>query len=336
MTEILEITEHKIDAEVAFISQSGGHTGSFFDIGENRGFPFNKVVSIGNQCDLKIQDFIEYFSHDPNIKVISCYIEQVKNVIDFKTRLQQAAKKKPVIFWKGGQTEEGIIAAKSHTGSIHSSYDVFSAAISQNGGIIADTIEELADLTLGSLRLATEKLGKNVAISVPGGGSCVEMTDQAVKYGLNVPALNVTTQERIQALIQSVNTSTRNPVDLGVYGWLPKVYGDVLKIIATDPNIDIVFFYMMLERLPRFIERVKDASLGKSFIRNIRMAFKNSKKPFIAIIPNFNVTNTKITQSRKEFVDGLSQTRIPYFESMQRAAVVINKLIDYQKWLNKP
>ncbi|MHA1311797.1 MAG: CoA-binding protein [Candidatus Helarchaeota archaeon] len=334
MTEIMEIKDQKVPAQTAFISQSGGHTGSFFGIGENRGFPFNKVVSIGNQCDLTIQDFIEYFTHDNQIKVISIYIEQVKNAKNFCSILSSCAKKKPLIFWKGGETKEGMIAATSHTGAISSSYKVFNAVIRQNGGIVVHSIEELADLTLGSLYLDNKKIGKNVAIMVPGGGSCVEMTDQAAKFGLNIPKLHIETQLEIQKYIQKINTNTRNPIDLGVYGWLPKIYGDVLIEIAKDDQIDVIVFYMMIERLPTFVERIQDKSLDKSFLRNIKRAQKSTSKPFIGIIPNFNVNDIEITKYRKNFIEGLCKLGIPNFESMERAANVISKLLIYKQWKN--
>jgi len=333
ITEILEIPDQKVPAKVAFISQSGGHTGAFFGISENRGFPLNKAISIGNQCDLTIQDFLKYFADDKDIEVISCYIEQVKNGHNFCEILNYTSLKKPVIFWKGGQTKEGLLAASSHTGAISSSYEIFKSAVEQHGGIITNSMEELSDLTLGSLYLKKYSLGRNVAVMVPGGGSCVEMTDQAIKFGLNVPELDKNTQDNIQQYIQDVNTNTRNPIDLGVFGWLSKVYGNALKILSKDPNIDIIIFYMMMERIPHFVDRIKEENLHRSFLRNIKRAFKYSPKPFIVIIPNFNVNNLKITKYRKEFVEGLVKLRIPYFESMERAANVVLKLIKYQNWL---
>ena len=215
MTECMEIKHDH--GEVGFISQSGGHTGSFFYIGENRGFPFNKLVSIGNQIDLTIQDFIEYFAQDDEIKVISCYLEKVKKPDQFLSVLREVTQKKPVIFWKGGQTPQGTIAAASHTGAISSSYGVFKSAIIQNGGIMTESFDELADLTLGSLFLAKKPIGNNVGIIVPGGGSAVEMTDDADKHGFIVPELTQETQDNIQSNIQKINTNT--PEILWTWGY---------------------------------------------------------------------------------------------------------------------
>ena len=311
-TEILEIRDDAI-GDVAFISQSGGHAGSFYYIGEKRGFSFNKLVSIGNQCDLTIQEFIEYFAQDEGIKVISVYLEKIKNVHDFLHILNESSRKKPVIFWKGGRTKEGLKAASSHTGAISSSYDVFKAAIKQNGGLIAESIEELADLTLGSRCLHDKKLGKNVGMIVPGGGSAVEMTDEAVKQGFKVPQLSKETQDKIQEIIQKVNTNVENPVDMGVLGWIPINYGKTIAFVAEDSNIDVIVFYLMIERLPKFKERMQDQRLEKSFLRRIKIAKNKSDKAFICILPNFVVTNPEVTILRKEFINGLIDLKIPHF-----------------------
>ncbi len=331
MTECMEIKNDH--GEIGFISQSGGHTGSFFYIGENRGFPFNKLVSIGNQIDLTIQDFIDYFGKDDEIKVISSYLEKVKKPTEFLKILRDTTQKKPVIFWKGGQTEQGIIAAASHTGAISSSYNVFKNAIMQNGGIITESFDELADLTLGSLFLAKKPLGENVGIIVPGGGSAVEMTDEADKYGFIVPELKKETQENIQEKIQKINTNTRNPIDMGVLGWIPINFGNTIFFMTQDPNIDIVVFYFMIERVPKFIERMQDKHLVKSFLRNIKKAIKNTEKPIICILPNFVVNQEFETKLRKDFTDGLYKLKIPHFTSMGAAMNALKKIKRYQNFI---
>jgi len=331
VTEILDIPAEVGD--MAFLSQSGGHTSSFFYIGTNRGIPFNKVVSIGNQCDLTLQDFIEYFGNDEQIKVISCYVERIKDIHRFLEVLRHVSQKKPVIFWKGGATSEGIIAASSHTGAISSSYEIFKAVINQHGGIIAESMEELADLTLGARILAKKPLGRKIAIVVPGGGTAVEMTDETVRNGLEVPELPAETREKIQGLVQDVNTSTRNPVDLGILGWISDVFAKTIAYLAEAP-VDIVVFYLMTERVPDMAERLGDHAFNKSFLRKIKLAMRTSTKPLICVLPNFNINDPEIAIIRRNLIQGLNKMNIPYFPSMMRAANVISKLIKYQKFVN--
>jgi N-methylhydantoinase B/oxoprolinase/acetone carboxylase alpha subunit len=169
-----------------------------------------------------------------------------------------------------------------------------------------------------------------VGMLVPGGGSCVEMTDEAAKQGLQVPALKRHTQEKIQDQIQKVNTNTRNPVDLGVLGWIPLTFAKAMSLLAADENIDVVAFYFMIERLKDFMQRLGEKSLEQPFLESIGEVVGQSSKAFLCILPNFVVTDQEITRLRKRFIDGLSELKIPHFPSMDRAAKVIKKLIQYK------
>jgi acyl-CoA synthetase (NDP forming) len=52
------------EGPVAFIGQSGWASQNFIGMGDKRGLRFSKVVSVGNQADMAIEDFLEYFGGD--------------------------------------------------------------------------------------------------------------------------------------------------------------------------------------------------------------------------------------------------------------------------------
>ncbi len=135
---------------VAFLGQSGWVSENIVLMGYERGLRFSKVISIGNQSDLTIEDFLEYFAADAETKVIVCYIEGIKRGREFLQLSKQISKKKPIIVWKGGRTEAGIRAAASHTGSLASDDAVLDAALKQGGIASAQNLEELIDLAVGS------------------------------------------------------------------------------------------------------------------------------------------------------------------------------------------
>ncbi|MCK7503455.1 MAG: hypothetical protein MZV70_04655 [Desulfobacterales bacterium] len=64
----------------------------------------NKVVSIGNKCDVDEADLIDYFQNDET-EVIGMYLE---NIADGR-KLMEAARKsrKPVLIYKVGQNQRG-------------------------------------------------------------------------------------------------------------------------------------------------------------------------------------------------------------------------------------
>ena len=50
---------------IAFIAQSGNVSENFISRGYELGLRYSKVVSIGNQSNLTIEDFLEYFAAEP-------------------------------------------------------------------------------------------------------------------------------------------------------------------------------------------------------------------------------------------------------------------------------
>ncbi len=64
--------------EIAILSQSGGISASIIRATVNSGVTANCGISIGNQCDLCIEDFLEWFDTHNDIKLIAGYIEDLK------------------------------------------------------------------------------------------------------------------------------------------------------------------------------------------------------------------------------------------------------------------
>ena len=86
---------------ISYIIQSGGVAvlvmeSLYYDL-----VGVNKVVSIGNKCDVDEADLIDYFQNDET-EVIGIYLENVAN----GRKLMDAAKKsrKPVLIYKVGKT----------------------------------------------------------------------------------------------------------------------------------------------------------------------------------------------------------------------------------------
>ena len=133
---------------IAFLGQSGGITSSFVAMATTRDIRLNKVVSYGNQIDLRLEDYLEYLADDDKISLIACYVEDIKDVNKFLKALKRTTAKKPVIILKGGKTELGSKAAASHTGAMASNYTIWAAAVRQHGGLLVDNFEELMNLAM--------------------------------------------------------------------------------------------------------------------------------------------------------------------------------------------
>jgi acyl-CoA synthetase (NDP forming) len=236
---------------VAFLGQSGGVTNNFMRMANARGIGINKAVSFGNQMDLTVSEFMEYLADDDAIEVIAAYIEDIKDGERFLRVLKRITPTKPVVILKGGVTGEGAEAAATHTGALAGDHSIWSAAMRQHRCIEVDTERQMVDVVM----LATaEKIpaGRRIGYLGTGGGTSVLFTDLAASAGFSIPELNRATQESIGATIPDVNTSTRNPVDLGAAGFDLRIVTHAMREMDRDENIDFLIIYLSLDFLNLF------------------------------------------------------------------------------------
>lgn len=128
-------------SNTALLTQSGALSLTALDRLEESGI-FKAVVSFGNQYDVKITDLIAYFADDPNIDLISLYLEgfapgEGRLFFELAREIQ-----KPLLAYKAGRTEAGAEAAASHTAAMSGDYAVFRAACLQAGVVLAEDLED--------------------------------------------------------------------------------------------------------------------------------------------------------------------------------------------------
>jgi len=97
---------------------SGGIAINMISPAKEVGGNFDKVISLGNQIDISINEVLQYMGEDESIRVIGAYVEDVKDGRTFQTKIKNISPHKPVLIWKGGLTEVGKVAAMSHTGAL--------------------------------------------------------------------------------------------------------------------------------------------------------------------------------------------------------------------------
>ena len=158
----------------------------------------SKVVSLGNSSDLKLSDFLEYLSEDDETETISMYIEGVRNKEGkkFVDLLEKAARKKPVLIWKGGRTPDGAKAAASHTGAMASAFKLWKSIARQTGAILVEGINEMHDF-IKLYRMAPAPESKKVCLVALGGGNSVTYTDVCARNGIELPELTQEVQEEL-------------------------------------------------------------------------------------------------------------------------------------------
>ncbi|MBM4043111.1 MAG: CoA-binding protein, partial [Planctomycetes bacterium] len=127
---------------IGFVCQSGNILNMLIGHALDAGFGVSKAVSSGNEAQLKTEDFVEYMARDADTQVVAAYIEGVEDGRRFLEKARAATAAKPVVALKGGRSESGSAAARSHTGAMAVSERMFEAACRQAGVVLTRTIGE--------------------------------------------------------------------------------------------------------------------------------------------------------------------------------------------------
>jgi acyl-CoA synthetase (NDP forming) len=199
------------DGPLAFVSQGGNVGAAIVVAGYERGLGFRRYVSCGCAADIQIEDYIEYFAKDPDVKVIMTYIEGLNDGKRFTEIVKKVTTVKPVIILKPGKTEVAAKAIKSHSGALAGTDEVYDAAFKKMGALRVESPEEMLDVAIGLLTQPLPK-GKNVAIITPGGSYGVLCAQACEEDGLNVVKLPDKTVEELDKIFPP-RWSRQNPVD---------------------------------------------------------------------------------------------------------------------------
>ena len=223
---------------IALITQSG-HQGRPIFQAQDLGIGLGYWAPAGNEVDLEFADFCAWFADQPEIGVVSAYIEGFKDGRTLQLAADHAAAQGvPIVCIKVGRTEEGRSMAKSHTGHLTGSDAVVSAVFRQYGITRVQGLDELQD-TAAMLARANPPSGDGICVYAISGGTGAHMADMAAGSGLRLPDLTAASQAALHEWIPSY-LRVSNPVDNGgapSSDWRGR---KILDTIVADPNVAAV------------------------------------------------------------------------------------------------
>jgi acetyl-CoA synthetase (ADP-forming) len=255
--------------KVGLISQSGALMVSMYNRADDAGIGFSACVSLGNQADMEICDFLEHLIGDPRTAVICIYMEGLRDPARFLT-LADAAKRagKPLLLVKTGRTEAGSRAAKSHTASLAGGYDVFSAACRDHGVVLLDDPDGMIQLADFLSRWPASSGAGIGVVSVSGGGAGIGV-DRLSEAGLELAVLDAATRARMGTFL--LPPQANNPIDLG-----GRTIDDPFECVrrsiaemASDPSVSILL--IVLTTVPFYEQTTREMAeaaiaCGKPFL----------------------------------------------------------------------
>lgn len=308
---------------VGFISQSGTHAINFSLEAHLQGVDVNKSVSFGNGTVLDAAEYLEYFGQDDGIKVIGMYLEGIREGRRFLEVLKKVSRKKPVVIWKGGRTQDGGRAIASHTGSLAVSQDIWNAAMRQGGAVTAPGMDALID-TLKALLYLKPVYGNKVVLAGGSGGQSVAITDAFTEVGLEVPPLTRDSYKQFEEFFSVIGGSYQNPIDTGNPNRAQMKR--IMDIIKDDANIDNIVLLMYTGTGgPPGVEDRRDEEIQSI----IDLTNRSSKPVMVTITVPFL---PKVVGEARMLVKKLQDGGVPAFTSLDRGALALRNTLDYYRF----
>lgn len=284
----LSFVEKITSGPLALIAQSGNMGTRIMHNTDNYGVGFNRFVCAGNEADIKLEDYLEYFSRDPGTKVIMLYMEGLRDARRFFKLAKEITLTKPIVVMKAGGTENSARASRSHTGALAGSDAIYSAAFRQAGVIRVGDDEELWDVTIALLNQPLPRSNR-VGILTMGGGLGVVTAEACEKEGLEIADLDQASLDKLDELLPS-RWSHANPVDLvgSSLAHSPEIIS-TLWILMEDTNLDSIISNAWLGRTDRgqrpgpTTGNNADTSSEKESARNLHDQIKKYGKPFFMV-----------------------------------------------------
>ncbi len=320
----------KEKGRIAFISQSGAESTRLVFLAQDVNLCFSKVVSYGNASDLDSPDFLEYLAQDTETDVIALYIEGVKDGPRFISAVKKCMEEKPVVILKAGLTESGAGAAASHTASMGGAKSIWDAFFKQTGAIPALTMDEVADILQGLVRIKKPQ-GRRVAVIGRGGGIGVIAADICERAGLKVPPFSHETQQRLLQIIPEAGAGMRNPVETTVgMGGAADFYLRGLPIVDQDTETDIILIHMAIDvyggHTSDLVQQVTDSAYALCAVAD------SIKKPLAAaLFPGGHPDTLRAVGAAR---DNLTKCGIPVFSGVESASRSLSKIYNYYQYFD--
>ncbi|HOK10799.1 MAG TPA: CoA-binding protein, partial [Ottowia sp.] len=182
-----------IEAPIGFISQSGALMGTLFDRSYGMGIGFSHCVSVGNQADLELNDFVEFLIEDERTQVICSYVEGIKTPQRFVELARRArAAGKPWLMVKAGATDDGRRAAYSHTASLAGDFAALKAICERENVVLMDDPLDMLSLARAMVRYPRRRV-RDVAVFTTSGGGGAITADQLSRAGIGLSTFSEAT-----------------------------------------------------------------------------------------------------------------------------------------------
>jgi len=299
---------------IAFISQSGAVGSTILDWMGEESVGVSKFISYGNAMDLNECDFLKFLAKDEKTKVITMFLEGVRDGKRFVQVAKKVSERKPIIILKGGKTKAGTKAVASHTASLAGEYKIYSSVFKQTGIIEAANWEELFDFAKA---FATQPLPKDrsVVIITDGGGFGVLASDECEKQNLQLQEPEEEMKRKLGKIFPPY-AILKNPLDLTGDATTERYAIALEKCLKSKQYNGIIL--ITLFQVPTLDEKI---------VEIIPELATKYKKPVLCCAAGGRYTRRQ--------VEKLEASGMPVYPTPERAVKAFAALARYSEWLKK-
>ncbi|MBC7364018.1 MAG: acetate--CoA ligase family protein [Candidatus Aminicenantes bacterium] len=323
-----------ISAGLAIVSQSGAFMLSRMSTLDR--FEPLYAISVGNQLDLTVGDYLNYLKDRPEVRIIAAYIEGFKPGDGWK--FCQAAREavkagKKVVVYKSGRSPEGRQATASHTASVAGDYAVAKSLLLQAGVMVAETIKDFENFIKALILLEGKKVkGQRVGLISNAGFESVIMADNLKGEDgcLSLAQFTPETEQKIFQALQPLGIDrlqdVHNPLDVTPMAD-DAAFCSCVEAILADEQVDgmvvsCVPMTAALQTLPPGEAHKENISAEGSLASRLIKIFRESDKPL--------VVNIDAGRLYDPLCDYLEKSGLLVFRNCDEAVCFLRKYLSWQ------
>ncbi len=328
--KLYEIPRHETKkANMVYISQSGAFMIS--RMSNLSGIVPLYGISIGNQIDLSLSDYLNYFKEDSEARVFAVYIEGFLSSDGylFAKAAKEILKKqgKRIVVYKSGRSLEGKAATSSHTASVAGEYDVCRSILQEAGVIVANDIFEFENYIKFSIFLDEKQIkGNKIGLISNAGFECVIMADNLKGgKGLELAQFSSSTIKKIAEILSPLGIDrlqdVRNPLDVTPVAD-DLTFARCVEAILKDKNVDCAVVSPVpmtpaMQTLAPASYHKEDLNKKGGIVHLLSEIFQNNETPFVVNIDSGEIYNPLVKAFEKK--------GIPCFRRSDEAVSMIQK-----------
>jgi acyl-CoA synthetase (NDP forming) len=282
------------------------------------------LISVGNQLDLTVGDYMTYLKDDTTVRTVACYIEGFR-AGDGLAWLRAAADLvddgRDVIVYRAGRTTAGIEATVSHTAAVAGDYAAFRELAESFGVLVADSLEDFDDLVHLHCCLADKDVdGMRLGAVSNAGFECVAAADQVGMFTLS--HFSSATQERLGTILDEAGlagvVAPGNPVDVTPI-LHDEPFAAALQVVLDDSAVDVAVVGCVpltpaLQTLPPGPAHTEDLSAATSVATRLIQLHRASRKAWVVTVDAGPLYDP--------LVEYLLASGVPVFRTIDRALTV--------------